>query len=181
MGRRAVIAGLALLAALVAVSPTLLWAYHLSRAGALLERGLVWPEPRMVDSLPIMADTGALEEAVRELEAARSWRPGLAYAYRLAGYVALARGDWAGAARELEAARTRAQRHPLIAWETGLAYEQLWQATPSDLAARERMAEAWRAGGFDAASLRLRAEEARIAGRAEEAQRWERRAALMEP
>jgi hypothetical protein len=168
----------ALLLALAA--PSLLWAYHLSAAGPLLERGLSWPTPRLADSLPAASDPAALAEAERHLAAAGRWRPDHPHAYRLAGYAALARRDWPGAARLLEEARARAPRHPLIAWEAGLAYEQIWDASPGDLAPRDQMLAAWRAAGLDAATLHTRAAEARASNRPAEAPRWERRAALME-
>jgi hypothetical protein len=180
--RPAVLAALAALAALLLAlaAPVLLWAYHLSAAGALLERTIAWPTPRLVDSLPAAGDPAALTEAERHLDAARRWRPDHPYAYRLAGQAALARRDWTAAARLLDEARARAPRHPLIAWEAGLAYEQLWDAAPGDLTLRDHMLGAWRAAGLDAAALHTRAAEARANGRPTEAPRWERRAALME-
>lgn len=124
--RGLVLAALALALLLAAaVLPRLLWAFHIQRAGALIEQGLVWPEPRQTDSLPLTRDAGLLAEASAELEAARRWRPDDSYGYRLAGRVALARGDWALAVAALEQARLRAPRDPLPAWEAGLAYEQL--------------------------------------------------------
>ncbi|GAB4209029.1 MAG: hypothetical protein OHK0022_39460 [Roseiflexaceae bacterium] len=109
----------------VVVLPPLLWAYHIQRAGSLIEQGMVWPEPRASDSLPQTRDVGLLAEALAELQAARRWRPDDSYSYRLAGQVALARGDWEQAAAAFEQARLRAPRDPLVAWEAGLAYEQL--------------------------------------------------------
>lgn len=120
------LAALALAGLLAVVAlPRLLWAYHIQRAGALIEQGMVWPEPRQSDSLPLVRDVGLLAEASAELEAARRWRADDSYNYRLAGRVALARGDWVQAAAAFEQARLRAPRDPLPAWEAGLAYEQL--------------------------------------------------------
>lgn len=179
--RAALPAALVALAALLALAaPALLWAYHLSQAGGLLERGLSWPSPRQADSLPAVGDERAVAEALAHLEAARRWRPDHQSAYRLAGQAALARRDWAAAARALDEARARAPRHPLIAWEAGLAYEQLWRAAPSDTQLRERMLEAWRAAGLSGGALLSRAAEAQAAGRDAEAQIWRERAALLQ-
>jgi hypothetical protein len=181
LSRRAWPAVAALFAALLMAlaAPTLLWAYHLSAGGALLERGLVWPEPRQVDSLPAAADAAALRDAQAQLEQAARWRSGHPHAYRLGAYAALAAGDWQRAALLLDEARAHAPAHPLIAWEAGLAYERLWQATPQDVGLRDRMLDAWRSGGFDADTLRVRAAEARLGGRNEEARRWDARAELL--
>jgi len=174
----AFIAAAALLALLLALAaPTLLWAYHLGRAGDLLQRGLEWPAPRSADSLPLARDPEALAAAAHELEAARAWRPDHPHAYRLAGHLALAQGDWQAAAGHLEAARARAPRNPLIAWEAGLAYEQLWRASGDD-ALRAKMVDAWRAAGLDAGALSARAHEAEDAGQAAEA--WYARAELLQ-
>lgn len=123
--RRLVLVALVLAGLVVLLLPWLVWAYHIQRAGALIEQGLLWPTPRQSDSLPLTRDVGLLAEAVAELEAARRWRPDHSYSYRLAGQVALARGDWEQAAAAFEQARLRAPRDPLPAWEAGLAYEQL--------------------------------------------------------
>lgn len=105
--------------------PPLLWAYHIQRAGALLEQGLRWPAPRQVDSLPQTADQQALEAARGHLRAAQRWRPQDSYAYRLEARAAAARADWSQAAASIERARALAPADPLAAWEAGLIYEQL--------------------------------------------------------
>jgi tetratricopeptide (TPR) repeat protein len=170
----------ALLALLLALaSPTLLWAYHLTRAGALLEAGLAWPTPRLADSLPGTGDAAALLAAREHLAAAERWRPEHPHAYRLAGHVALAQGDWRGAVEMLEAAVARAPRNPLLGWELGLAYERLWRAEPGDTELRDRMLAAWRGAGMAAATFEARAVEADAAGRADEAAVWLGRAALL--
>ncbi|HWQ11708.1 MAG TPA: tetratricopeptide repeat protein [Roseiflexaceae bacterium] len=170
---------LALAAALLAVAaPSLLWAYHLDRAGALLERGLAWPQPRLADALPTVRDPRALDEARAHLAQAQRWRPDHPHAYRLAGHAALARGDWPAAVRALEAARARAPRHPLIAWETGLAYEQFWRAAPADSAAHTHMVASWRAAGLTGAALRARGDEALALGH--DPQPWYARAAALQ-
>jgi tetratricopeptide (TPR) repeat protein len=172
---------LALLVALLVAlaSPTLLWAYHLTRAGALLEAGLAWPTPRLADSLPATGDAGALRAAREHLAAAERWRPDHPHAYRLAGHVALAEGDWQGAVELLEAAVARAPRNPLLGWELGLTYERLWRAEPGDTALRDRMLGAWRGAGMTVVALEARAVEAEVAGRADEAAVWRGRAELL--
>src|SRR3712207_8044333 len=52
------------------IAPILLWAYNVERAGWLMDRGLSWPEPRLVDSLPSNRDNDALDAALRHLGAA---------------------------------------------------------------------------------------------------------------
>ncbi|MBC8160536.1 MAG: hypothetical protein H7Z42_04880 [Roseiflexaceae bacterium] len=112
--------------------PTLLWAYHTQRAGALADQALTWPSPRRSDSLPSVADAAAIETALGHLAAAKRWRPDHSQAYRLAGQIYLARADWPRAAAELEQAHTRSPREPLIAWEAALAYEQMLLAISGD-------------------------------------------------
>jgi hypothetical protein len=160
--------------------PALAWATSLGRAGALLERGLAWPAPRLADSLPQPADGAALDEAVPLLEAAQRARPDHPHAFRLAAYAAWARGDIRTAAQALEAAHARAPRSPLIAWEAGLAYEQILRADPADPTSAARIRELWGGAGFDAGTLRARAAESRAAGDEPQARRWDERAALMD-
>lgn len=180
IARPALILALVLTLALLALaSPTLLWAYHLTRAGALLDTGLAWPMPQLADSLPTEGDSVALGVAQQHLAAAERWRPDHPYAYRLAGRAALARGDWRSAAESLEEAAARAPRNPLIGWELGLAYEQLWRGAPADSTLRDSMLAAWRGAGFDAATFETRAAEAQAARREDEAQVWRARAALL--
>lgn len=181
MGKRTLAALVALAALLLALAaPTLLWAYHMRAAGDLLARGITWPTPRMVDTLPAARDETALAAAEAHLAQARRWRPDHPHAYRQSASIALARADWQRAAALLDQAMARAPRNPMIAWEAGLAYEQRWQASPANTALRDHMLAAWRAAGFDAATLHTRAFEARAAGRLDEAARWDRRATLME-
>ncbi len=112
-------------------SPWLLWAYHVEQAGRFLDRGLAWPDPRYVDTLPVATDPAALERALELLERAVRWRPDHPHAYRLMGRVQMALGNWSEAAAALEQARQRAPNHPMIAWETGLVYEQMVRAIRS--------------------------------------------------
>ena len=105
--------------------PILLWAYNLERAGRLMDVGLVWPEQRLVDSLPTSRDEAALEAALGSLGTAMRWRPDHPYAYRLAGQVYTARREWLKAAEAFESARRMAPGNPLLAWENSLVYEQM--------------------------------------------------------
>ncbi|MDQ7030890.1 MAG: tetratricopeptide repeat protein [Ardenticatenia bacterium] len=126
------LAGLIALSLLAAVvwssTPWLLWTYNVYQAGRLLEQGLVWPEPRHVDTLPQVVDQSALDRALGHLSAAIRWRPDHSYAYRLAGQIYLAQEAWDKAVQAFEQARVLAPRHPIVDWETGLAYEQMERA-----------------------------------------------------
>lgn len=108
-----------------AAIPWLLWAYNVEQAGRLMDRGLTWPEPRHVDSLPLVADERALEQALGHLGAAIRWRPDHPHAYRLAGWIYMARHEWPRAAEAFEQARRLAPQNPMADWEAGLAYEQM--------------------------------------------------------
>lgn len=127
MNRLIAIAVLAALCSVVALlfGPTILWAYDIQQAGAAMERGMRWPEPRRSDSLPLATDDAALDDALTHLAAAQRWRAGDGYAFRLAGQVYAARQDWAQAAEAYEQAHALASAEPLVAWETSLIYEQM--------------------------------------------------------
>lgn len=107
------------------LSPLLLWAYNLERAGRLMDAGLTWPEPRSVDALPTAQDDVALEAALGHLAAAIRWRPGHPAAMARAGDVYAARQEWRQAAEAFETARQWAPRNLLLTLRTALAYEQL--------------------------------------------------------
>jgi tetratricopeptide (TPR) repeat protein len=102
------------------LAPTLWWAYDVERAGQLMERGLAWPEPRRFDSLPQVRDDAALAGALAYLDDAIRRRPNHPHAYRLAGQIQTARGDWPRAAEALDRARERAPADPLLGWEASL-------------------------------------------------------------
>jgi tetratricopeptide (TPR) repeat protein len=165
---------------LILAVPSALWAYEISRAGALVEHGLAWPTPRYVDSLPALRDDAALDKAQTHLANARRYRPNDPHADRLLGYVMLARGDWERAATAFNHARSHAPRNPLIAWEAALAYEQLYHINPT-APTRASLREAWRAAGISPTELLRRAEEAHAAGRRAEAETWRARAATAAP
>jgi hypothetical protein len=109
----------------IPVLPFLLWTYNIQQAGENMEVGLVWPEPRLVDSLPLAADEQALQEALGHLAAAVRWRPNDDYAHWLAGRIYIAQEDWLRAEEAYRLASERAPGNPLLAWEQGLVYEQL--------------------------------------------------------
>ena len=119
----------ALLAALLLAGwllrPVLLWAYDVERAGALMEQGMAWPAPRLVDSQPQARDAAALERAQAYLDDAIRRRPAHPHAYRLAGQIAAARGEWERAAKSFERAAALAPDNPLPRWEASLAYAQM--------------------------------------------------------
>lgn len=105
--------------------PWLLWLYHINQAGNLMMRGLEWPKPRFVDSIPSMTDNIALSEALLHLDAASSFRPSHAHAYRMMGWIYMANRQWERAASAFEQARSVDASAPMVDWEAGLAYEQM--------------------------------------------------------
>lgn len=116
------------LALVYGLTPVVLWAYNLERAGRAIAVGLAWPAPRQVDSLPTVRDDQALQAALGHLAAAARWRPGQPQSYRLAAQVYAARGDWSRATDELVRVRALEPRNPLPAWEQALIYEQMTAA-----------------------------------------------------
>jgi tetratricopeptide (TPR) repeat protein len=139
------LAATVLLAALAwLLAPVLLWAYDIERAGALIDRGMAWPDPRRPDSLPQARDAAALEQALAYLDDAITRRPEHEHAYRLAGQVYAARGEWARAATAFERAAALAPANPLPRWEASLAYAQMQRAV--DQAPRAPLMDAF-AGG----------------------------------
>lgn len=114
---------------LISARPFLLWALNVEAAGEELERIVEWSEPRRVDELPQMADTSrvALAKVQTRLLTAIEQRPNHSHAYRLLGGTYLAEREWQEAAKILTQAHQLAPSHPLIAWEAGLAYEQMEQ------------------------------------------------------
>ncbi len=116
---------LAMLLLLALAAPWLLWAYNVEQAGRLLEQGVRWPDERQVETLPQVGDAGAIEAALGHLAAAMRWRDDNEQAYWTAGRAYMAQAAWPSAADALTQARERAPDNPLLAWETGLVYEQL--------------------------------------------------------
>lgn len=156
-----------------------------------MDAGLQWPEPRLVDSLPVSTDDRALESALSHLNAAIRWRPRHARAYRLQGQIYSARHDWTKASESFEKARDLTPYHPLPAWESALMYEQMWRmsaiGTPtstsdspqSDAATLvPKIRQAWEAAGFDPARFGHLGEQAWQQGRIEQALAWYERARM---
>lgn len=110
---------------LVLAAPYLRWFYAVQQAGDLITHAIAWPAPRQVDALPKLVDDTIAEQALQHLVAATDARPDHFHAYRLAGALHAARGDWLRAAAALERARQLAPEQPMLAWETGLIYEQI--------------------------------------------------------
>ena len=110
------------------LAPTIWWAYNVEKAGAFMDQGLAWPDPRLSDSLPTVTDDTALNAALGHLSAAKRWRPTHYHAYRLVGQIYLAKGDWLRAAESYRIAQALDPKQPLLGWEAGLAYEQMLAA-----------------------------------------------------
>ncbi len=90
-----------------------------------MKEGLTWPQPRYVDSIPAVVDDATIRQALDHLGNAQSYRPHHAHAYRMSGWIHLARGDLERAAAAFERARAINTAEPMIDWETGLVYEQM--------------------------------------------------------
>ncbi len=112
---------------LLALRPIVGWTYHLNRAGMLMASGLVWPEPRRSDSLPLLRDDRKARQALAHLAAASRWRPNHPYSFRLTGQVYAAQANWERAAESFERARALQPGNPLLLWESSLAYEQMYR------------------------------------------------------
>lgn len=175
--------------------PSLLWAYNIERAGRLMDAGLAWPEPRRGDSLPQLRDPRALAGALDYLDAAIRWRPSDPYAHRLVGQVYAGLQKWPEAAAAFERARSLDPENPLPAWESALAYEQIWRAmqaapvgAPSEGSDRascrneapqacyDSMQQAWRAAGVDPGQFITRGDQAWRQRAYDAAFRWYTRA-----
>jgi tetratricopeptide (TPR) repeat protein len=126
------------------LAPWLLWAYDVEQAGRLMDRGMVWPEPRTDTSLPENHDPQALDQALVYLANAIDRRPEHPHAYHLAGQIYAARADWERATASFERAHAVAPRNPLYAWEASLIYERMWQAV--ERAPREPLMDTMAAG-----------------------------------
>jgi hypothetical protein len=126
------------------LAPTLRWAYDIERAGRLIDQGMIWPTPRLANSLPQARGEQALDRAIQYLEDAMRQRPGHPHAYRLAGQIYAARADWERALASFAQARAAAPRNPLYAWEASLIYDQMRLVV--DQAAREPLIDALAAG-----------------------------------
>jgi tetratricopeptide (TPR) repeat protein len=90
-----------------------------------MKEGLTWPQPRYVDSIPAVVDDATIRQALDHLGNAQSYRPYHAHAYRMSGWIYLARGDLEQAVAAFERARAINTAEPMIDWETGLVYEQM--------------------------------------------------------
>lgn len=136
--------GIVLLVLVWLASPLLLWGYDIERAGALMDAGLSWPEPRGAASLPQLRDRQVLEQALPYLEAAMRRRPAHPHAYRLSGQVYAALGDWGQAAAAYEQAIGRAPANQLVRWEASLVYDRMQQVV--DRGPRAPLLDAFAAG-----------------------------------
>jgi hypothetical protein len=106
-----------------------------------------------VDELPLVVDKVALAEARTRLQAAIALRPNDSYTYRLLGRSYLAERDWEEAIELLAQAHQLAPHHPLMAWEVGLAYEQMEQVV--EQAPQEELVSAFASGEVQAPTERL--------------------------
>jgi tetratricopeptide (TPR) repeat protein len=140
-----------------------------------MDNALVWPDPRAPDTLPQLQDAEAAEQAMGYLNAAMQRRPDHTHAYRLAGQIYAAQGNWGRAAEMWDHARALSPKNPLLAWEASLIYERMVQNGEAPV---ERVTAAWRDANMDANSFTARGDVAQALGRPEEAERWYARAAL---
>ncbi len=173
-----IVALLALTTLTYRVTPLVLWAYHMHHANQFAAAGLIWSDPRYVDSMPQVSDALLLDQAAEHLTAAMQYRPYQARAYRLAGQIALAQGQPEQALAVLEQGRTLAPDNDLLAWDTSLVYAQIDQAMPDYETA---MLKTWRNTGFMSEALISQAEYARLEQRYDAARVWCQRAVLLDP
>ena len=134
-------AGLALALTLAALgagaffgTPFLFWAWHIHRAGAFMEQGLVWPDPHYSDSLPTSVNALALGHALDQLDRAQGWRPRHFHAYRLRARIFMALKRWIEAEQAIARARQRAPLNPLVQFDGVLIYEQMMAVLAQDAA-----------------------------------------------
>ncbi len=170
------------------ILPGLIWAYHVERAGRLMDQGMQWPSLPLSDSLPRVSDPAALRRADALLGTALAWRPDHAHAYRLRAQIDLAEGRWQEASANLERASQLAPANELIHWDQALAREQQlgtdWNATlvpELDRVRDEQLLRLWQAAGIDVQQLISRGEEAYSAQRFAEALRWFKRGIVLNP
>jgi tetratricopeptide (TPR) repeat protein len=168
--------------------PELMWAYHVERAGRLIDQGMRWPDQPMSDSIPVVRAPEALRRADAQLRDALVWRPDNAYAYRRRGQIAMAEGRWQEAVALLETARQHAPENDLIIWEQALVREQQlginWDSAVApelDLIQDQQLQTLWQAAGLDVQQFINRGEEARAQQRFAEALRWCRRGIMLNP
>lgn len=133
-----IVGGLLVLVIVIALSlslwfrQNLLEAYNIEQAGRLMDVGLAWPEPHVLDSMPVSQNAPALEQALGHLAAAIRWQPDSVQAYRLAGRIYAAQQSWPQAAEALEKAQALDKHNALLAWERALIYEQIWWQLRAD-------------------------------------------------
>jgi len=166
------------------VLPWLMWSVQINRAAALIEQGTSWPAQRSSDTIPGVSDPQQLAQANVALNAAISWRPGDAYAYRLRGQIALAEGRWDEAELAFAESSRRAPTNPLIAWEQALAYERRrWNSWEPAVGQPQHsnLRQLWQQAGLDMEQFIARGDEARLSQRPEEALRWYKRASVFAP
>ncbi len=116
---------LSLLGGIAMGTPFLFWAYHIHQAGAHMEQGLVWPEPRYSDALPSAVNAQALSQALAHLRQAARWRPEHFHSYRLQAQVHTALGQWREAETNIAHARLYAMGNPLVHLDAVVIYEQI--------------------------------------------------------
>lgn len=123
---------LGLLAGVVFGAPHLFWAYRIQKAGALMEQGMVWPDPRYSDSLPQTVNALALSNSLVHLDRAQRWRPQHFHGYRQQARVHMALGEWLAAERYITQARHRADANPLVQFDATLVYEGMMAELEAD-------------------------------------------------
>lgn len=120
------------LGSIIFATPFLFWAYHIHRAGSVMEQGLAWPETRYADSLPSWTDAQDPAKALVHLARAQHWRARHFHGYRLEARIYMALGQWLEAETAIAQARQRAPRNPLVHFDGVLIYEQMMRALEAD-------------------------------------------------
>lgn len=107
------------------IVPFFFWSYSIIKAGQLMEEGLEWNDSAYADELPFVVNDNALKDALRYIDQATFWYPENAHAYRLAGWIHMARQEWEEAAQSFEKAQSLQSSSVMLNWEKGLACEQM--------------------------------------------------------
>lgn len=119
------------------VEPNLAWDYNVKQAATLMNHWLIFDRapiapdlPGIALGLPQVKETSpqaiaAFDAVENHLTAAIKLYPNRALAYRLAGQMYAAKGQWQQAVHAFEQAYAHSARNPLMAWELVQSLEQV--------------------------------------------------------